>query len=58
MPTYEFRCKDDMSMLEIQQGFYDNNIPNCPVCGKEMNKVFRPTPTIFNASGFYRTDNK
>lgn len=58
VPTYEFRCKTDQSMVEIQQGFYDNTIPNCPLCGVEMNKVIAATPVIFNASGFYRTDNR
>jgi putative FmdB family regulatory protein len=58
MPTYQFRCKIDQSMLEIQQGFYDNTIPNCPLCGKEMNKVIGATPVHFRGSGFYRTDNK
>jgi putative FmdB family regulatory protein len=55
MPTYEFRCDIDKSMLEIQQGFYDNDIPNCPLCGKEMNKVFRAVPTHFRGTGFYST---
>lgn len=58
MPTYEFRCKTDKSLLEIQQGFYDNTIPNCPLCGEEMSKVISATPVIFNASGFYKTDNR
>ena len=58
MPTYEFRCDTDKSMVEIQQGFYDNTIPNCPLCGEVMSKVFSATPAIFNGSGFYRTDNR
>jgi putative FmdB family regulatory protein len=55
MPTYQFRCKTDQSMLEIQQGFYDDTIPNCPLCGKEMHKVISATPTHFRGTGFYST---
>ena len=52
MPTYEFRCVVDKSMVEIQQGFYDNTIPNCPLCGNEMNKVFQATPAVFRGGGW------
>ena len=52
IPTYEFRCSTDKSMLEIQQGFYDNTIPNCPVCGKEMTKVIHATPAVFRGDGW------
>jgi putative FmdB family regulatory protein len=52
MPTYEFRCDKDKTMLEIQQGFYDDNIPNCPLCGKEMQKVFQATPAVFRGGGW------
>jgi putative FmdB family regulatory protein len=55
MPTYEFRCNTDKSMLEIQQGFHDGNIPLCPLCGKEMNKVIRAAATHFRGTGFYST---
>jgi putative FmdB family regulatory protein len=58
MPTYEFRCADDKTMIEIQQGFHDGSIPACPLCGKNMHKVFSPTPAVFRGSGFYRTDNR
>jgi putative FmdB family regulatory protein len=52
MPTYVFRCLTDKSMVEIQQGFYDNNIPNCPLCGKEMQKVIHATPAVFRGDGW------
>jgi putative FmdB family regulatory protein len=52
MPTYEFRCAIDKSFVEIQQGFYDNIVPNCPLCGKEMNKIIHATPAIFNGTGW------
>ena len=52
MPTYQFRCKTDKSFVEIQQGFYDNEIPNCPLCGKGMNKVIAAAPAIFRGTGW------
>jgi putative FmdB family regulatory protein len=52
MPTYQFRCGLDKSFVEIQQGFYDNEIPNCPLCGKEMNKIIAATPAIFRGTGW------
>jgi putative FmdB family regulatory protein len=55
MPNYEFRCDTDKSYVEIQQGFYDDNVPDCPLCGQVMRKVIHATPTFFNAKGFYRT---
>ena len=58
MPTYEFRCNDDKTMIEIQQGFHDGNVPSCPLCDKTMVKVIAPILTIFRGSGFYKTDNK
>ena len=55
MPTYEFRCDSDKTMIEIQQGFHDGTIPSCPLCGNNMSKVFSPTPAHFKGTGFYKT---
>lgn len=55
MPTYEFRCDSDKTMIEIQQGFHDGTIPSCPLCGNNMSKVFSPIPAHFKGSGFYKT---
>jgi putative FmdB family regulatory protein len=58
MPTYEFRCDSDKTMIEIQQGFHDGNIPACPLCGNQMRKIIQATPAVFRGSGFYKTDNR
>lgn len=55
MPTYEFRCDGDKTMIEIQQGFHDGTIPSCPLCGKDMKKIFSATPVHFKGTGFYKT---
>lgn len=55
MPQYEYICDDDQSKMLITKDFTDESIPECPVCKKEMRKVFYATPTIFNARGFYKT---
>jgi putative FmdB family regulatory protein len=52
---YEFRCKDDKTLLETKLSFHDEARPECPVCGKEMNKVISATPVRFKGSGFYST---
>ena len=52
MPVYEWRCEADKSYLELRQDFSDNSIPDCPVCGDPMNKVFQATPTHFKGGGW------
>ena len=52
MPTYEYRCKYDNSFMELHQGFHDNTVPQCPLCGKDMNKVILATPAIFRGDGW------
>jgi putative FmdB family regulatory protein len=57
-PMYEYRCDKDNSYLEIRKDFSDDSIPDCVLCKQPMSKIFTPTPTIFNAGGFYKTDNR
>ena len=46
MPTYEYRCSSDYSMVEMHQSFEDSSIPQCPMCGQQMNKQFHATSSI------------
>ena len=52
MPTYQYRCPADLTMLEMHQSFEDNLIPNCSVCGQQMSKVFQATPAVFRGDGW------
>ena len=46
MPTYEYRCPADYTMIEMHQSFEDSSIPQCPLCGQQMNKQFQATSNI------------
>ena len=36
----------------------DQKMFECMDCGSELVRVFDATPTIFNGSGFYKTDSR
>ncbi len=57
MPTYQYRCKDCGTDLEIFQKFSDDALTVCPECKGRLRKVFSAAGIIFKGSGFYSTDN-
>jgi putative FmdB family regulatory protein len=57
MPTYSYVCKNCAHEFEVQQSFQDQPLDTCPVCGKEVRKVFGKLGVTFKGSGFYRTDS-
>lgn len=57
MPLYEFKCRSCNHVFEARIGVTDP-YPTCGVCGKEVRKVFHPTPIIFKGSGWHITDYK
>lgn len=60
MPRYDYKCKVCGAHEVIAHGFHDEGTHDCFMdnCGGTMSKVYSPTPAIFNASGFYKTDNR
>jgi putative FmdB family regulatory protein len=56
MPTYDYKCKSCYSVLEFQRGMGEDREPVC--CNSIMERVWTPTPAIFNSNGFYKTDNR
>ncbi|OYO07772.1 FmdB family transcriptional regulator [Enemella evansiae] len=59
MPTYQYRCKDCGSDLEVQQKFTDDALTECPNCdGGQLRKVYNAVGVHFKGSGFYRTDSR
>lgn len=59
MPTYQYRCKDCDTDLEVVQKFTDDALTDCPVCeGGTLRKVFNAVGVVFKGSGFYRTDSR
>lgn len=59
MPTYQYRCKDCNTDLEVVQKFTDDALTECPSCdGGALRKVFNAVGVVFKGSGFYRTDSR
>ena len=40
MPTYAYKCKSCGHALEVQQGFSDPSLTDCPVCGGMLRKQY------------------
>lgn len=58
MPTYQYRCADCGSDLEVVQKFTDSALTTCPTCGGDLRKVFSAVGVVFKGSGFYATDSR
>lgn len=58
MPTYQYRCVDCGSELEIVQKFSDASLTECPECDGSLRKVYSAVGVVFKGSGFYATDNR
>lgn len=58
MPTYDYRCKDCATDLEVVQKFTDDALTECPECGGNLRKVYSAVGVVFKGSGFYRTDSR
>ena len=58
MPTYQYRCTECGSELEVVQKFTDDPLTVCPECDGTLRKVFNAVGVVFKGSGFYATDNR
>lgn len=58
MPSYEYRCANGHDYVEIRSIAEDQKVMECPECSTKLTRVFEPTVTIFNGSGFYKTDSQ
>jgi putative FmdB family regulatory protein len=60
MPRYDYKCKECGAHEIIAHSFYADEQHECPMENWKgiMRKVISPTPAIFNAPGFYKTDNR
>lgn len=58
MPTYQYRCTECGSELEVVQKFSDAALTECPNCTGVLRKVFNAVGVVFKGSGFYRTDSR
>jgi putative FmdB family regulatory protein len=55
MPNYEYKCKYCDIKTETKER-YDFG-PECPVCGRNMLRVWHAPGVHFKGTGFYKTDN-
>ena len=58
MPTYQYRCQDCTSQLEVVQKFTDDPLTECPSCEGTLRKVYSAVGVVFKGSGFYATDSR
>ncbi|WP_203568501.1 FmdB family zinc ribbon protein [Aestuariimicrobium ganziense] len=58
MPTYQYRCADCGSQLEVVQKFTDHALTECPSCQGRLRKVYNAVGVHFKGSGFYATDSR
>lgn len=58
MPTYQYRCSDCGTDLEIFQKFSDAALTTCQDCRGVLRKVYNPVGVVFKGSGFYATDSR
>lgn len=58
MPTYQYRCLDCSTELEVVQKFTDEPLSACPECEGTLRKVYGAVGVVFKGSGFYATDNR
>ena len=55
MPIYEYRCTKG-HVFDVRQGFTDDPLDTCEVCGAPAQKVLHAPAVHFKGSGFYNTD--
>ena len=59
MPTYEYECPGGDNFVDITASIHDVvSTPTCSYCGATMIRVYSNPGVIFNAQGFYKTDNR
>jgi putative FmdB family regulatory protein len=58
VPTYEYRCKDCGTALEVVQAFTDDPLTTCEACGGALRKIFGSVGISFKGSGFYKNDSR
>lgn len=57
MPTYLYRFNDTDEVVEVHHSIHDDALTE--IDGRPVRRIYKTVvPTIFNASGFYRTDNR
>ena len=58
MPTYVYGCDACGHQFEQFQKFSDEPIRICPLCAKNVRRIFQPAGIVFKGSGWHITDYK
>jgi len=60
MPAYEYKCTNTCEGLVIKVRSIKDADPGyeCETCTLPLERVYSVVETIFNGSGFYKTDNR
>jgi putative FmdB family regulatory protein len=58
MPIYEYECDKCGERFEKFQHFGESPVSVCPQGHTEVHRVLTAPTVIFNAPGFYTTDNR
>jgi putative FmdB family regulatory protein len=56
MPVYDYKCAQCSRNIEFKREFNDSIEPVC--CNITMVRQWSSPGIVFNASGFYSTDNR
>ena len=57
MANYEYKCPVCQVSYIVERSITaDEILPMCD-CGKQMDRVWNATPTVFKATGFYSVEN-
>lgn len=60
MPTYEYKCTGNCTNIIVKQRSINDKDPGygCETCILPLKRVYSSVTAVFNARGFYSTDNK
>jgi len=56
MPVYEYCCDECGCRFEEYREVKDRATCQCPTCGEQARKIFRPVGVIFKGPGFHVND--
>ena len=52
MPTYDYKCNNCNSQVEVTRSFDQDGDPMCTGCNSTMSRVWQATPAIFRGGGW------
>ena len=60
MPAYEYKCTGTCTEIVVRVRSIKEDDPgyNCETCNSKLERVYSNVGALFNAPGFYSTDNR